>query len=342
MRILGIETSCDDTGIAIFDEKNGLITNQLNSQSQLNIKYGGIIPELAARKHLNNIIPLIRLALYDINNEISTISAIAYTAGPGLIGSLLVGATIGSSLAYSWNIPVIPINHMEAHLLTFMMKKFFNSIEFPFIGLLVSGKHTQIINAISMTNYKIIGTSMDDAAGEALDKTALLLGINPPGGAQLSKLAEKSTNTKFVFPRPMIHHPNLNFSFSGLKTHAKKIIQNNKLNSKIKSDIARSFEDAIIDVLVFKCKKALIQTGYKRLVIAGGVSSNLKLRRELKKMLKTCDLHGKLYYADPKFCTDNGAMISYLGFLKFKKGIFTSPKIQVNSTWSISKSHIIE
>jgi len=341
MRILGIETSCDDTGIAIFDKKYGLITNKINKQIKIHKPYGGIIPELAARDHNKNVENLIRLALYDIKNEISTINAIAYTAGPGLINSLLVGATLGSSLAFSLKIPMIPINHMEAHLLSCMIHKHNESIKFPFIGLLVSGKHTQIIQAKAINNYTIIGNSLDDAVGETLDKIALLLGLSYPGGAKLSKIARKGKKNKFFFPRPMINQKNLNFSFSGLKTHAKKTIENSNRSNQTKSDIAKEFETAIIEVLSIKCKKALEYTGYKNLIVSGGVSANNKLRKSLKIMVKKNNKRGKVFFPNKKFCTDNGAMIAYLGFLKFKKGIYCNPCIKVNPKWSIENSYKI-
>lgn len=330
--ILGIETSCDETGIAIYDKKKGLLANKIHSQITLHQKYGGIVPELASRDHIRNVIPLITKALKKSHLKPKDIHAIAYTAGPGLVGALLVGATIGCTLSYAWNIPKIPINHMEAHLLAPMLEK--NKPTFPFVALLISGGHTQLINVIKMGQYQLLGESVDDAIGEAYDKTAKLLGINYPGGACLEKIAKKGKKNRFIFPRPMIDRPGMYFSFSGLKTCAANIIFENNTDPQTCSDIARAFEDAVIDVLVIKCRRALKYTGYKNLVVSGGVSANKNIRRHLTQMVKK-EYRGKTFYARTDFCTDNGAMIAYTGMVRFKQSLNQSMSIEVHPKWSL-------
>lgn len=269
MRILGIESSCDETGIAIYDDELGLLSHELYSQIDMHAEYGGVVPELASRDHIRKAIGLIKLALKNSNSTKDDIDAIAYTAGPGLVGALMVGATVARSLAYAWGKPAVPVNHMEGHLLAPMLEE--EKPEFPFLALLVSGGHTMIIKVAAPGDYEIIGQSVDDAAGEAFDKTAKLLGIPYPGGPLLSKLAEQGTKGRFKFPRPMFDSPNLDFSFSGLKTHASNTIAQNELTEQTKADIAYAFEEAVVDILAIKIKKALKQTGYKNLVVAGGV-----------------------------------------------------------------------
>jgi len=312
MRILGIETSCDETGVAIYDEDKGLIANQLYTQIALHADYGGVVPELASRDHIRKTAPLIKAALEEANLTADQIDGIAYTSGPGLVGALLVGATIARSLAYAWNVPAIGVHHMEGHLLAPMLDE--NRPNFPFIALLVSGGHTQLVRVDGVGKYEVIGESIDDAAGEAFDKTAKLLGLDYPGGAALSRLAEKGSKDRFVFPRPMTDRPGLDFSFSGLKTSAANTInqaikQESELTEQTKADIAFAFQDSVVDTLAIKCKRALKETGYKRLVIAGGVSANKKLRETLGTMMK--NLGGEVFYPQPQFCTDNGAMIAY-------------------------------
>ncbi|WP_284443247.1 tRNA (adenosine(37)-N6)-threonylcarbamoyltransferase complex transferase subunit TsaD [Buchnera aphidicola] len=332
MRVLGIETSCDDTGIAIYDSKKGLLINEVYNQRNLHNIYGGVVPELASREHMTAMIFLLK-KIFKNKSITECIDIIAYTAGPGLVGSLLVGATFACSLGLSLNKPVLPVHHMEAHLLSPMLN--FKSIKFPFIALLVSGKHTQIIGAYKFGKYEILGNCLDDAAGEAFDKTAKLLGLKYPGGAELSKLACNGIEDYCYFPRPMIHHPSLNFSFSGLKTFAAQKI--NKCNQSIqeKANIARAFENAVIDVLLIKTKKALKKQKWKRLVIAGGVSANHNLREKSKKMVKKY-FNGKVFYSSPEFCTDNGAMIAYLGFLRQKEAKNPQLEILVKPKWSIN------
>jgi N6-L-threonylcarbamoyladenine synthase len=284
MRVLGIETSCDETGIAIYDDEKGLLANQLYSQVKLHADYGGVVPELASRDHVRKTVPLIQAALKEAGLSSTDIDAVAYTAGPGLVGALLVGATVGRSLAFAWDVPAIPVHHMEGHLLAPMLEE--NPPEFPFVALLVSGGHTQLISVTGIGKYELLGESIDDAAGEAFDKTAKLLGLDYPGGPMLSKMASQGTEGRFVFPRPMTDRPGLDFSFSGLKTFAANTIRNNDDSEQTRADIARAFEDAVVDTLMIKCKRALDQTGFKRLVMAGGVSANRTLRAKLAEMMQ--------------------------------------------------------
>ena len=302
MRVLGIETSCDETGIAIYDDEKGLLANQLYSQVKLHADYGGVVPELASRDHVRKTVPLIQAALKEAGLTAKEIDAVAYTAGPGLVGALLVGATVGRSLAFAWDVPAIPVHHMEGHLLAPMLEE--NPPEFPFVALLVSGGHTQLISVTGIGKYELLGESIDDAAGEAFDKTAKLLGLDYPGGPMLSKMAAQGTEGRFVFPRPMTDRPGLDFSFSGLKTFAANTIRNNDNDEQTRADIARAFEDAVVDTLMIKCKRALDQTGFKRLVMAGGVSANRTLRAKLAEMMQK--RRGEVFYARPEFCTDNG------------------------------------
>ncbi|MFP3014403.1 MAG: tRNA (adenosine(37)-N6)-threonylcarbamoyltransferase complex transferase subunit TsaD [Arsenophonus sp.] len=331
MMVLGIETSCDETGVAIYDDKLGLLANKLYSQAKLHTDYGGVVPELASRAHIRKTIPLIKAALQQANLTCDDIDAVAYTAGPGLIGSILIGATIGSSLAFAWNVPAIPVHHMEGHLLSPMLEA--NTLEFPFVALLVSGGHTQLINAMAIGKYKLLGESIDDAAGESFDKIAKLLGLGYPGGPALSLIAQKGRVGRFIFPRPMTNRPGLDFSFSGLKTFVSNTIKNNSMDEQTVADIARAFEDAIVDTLVIKCKRALEQNNTKRLVIAGGVSANRVLR--IKMLDSITKIGGNVFYARPKFCTDNGAMIALVGMIRLQSDAYDSLDIIVKSRWNI-------
>lgn len=284
MRVLGIETSCDETGIAIYDDQQGLLANQLYSQVKLHADYGGVVPELASRDHVRKTVPLIRAALKEARLTAKDIDAVAYTARSGTVGALLVGATVGRSLAFASNVPAIPVHHMEGHLLAPMLED--NPPAFPFVALLVSGGHTQLISVTGIGQYELLGESIDDAAGEAFDKTAKLLGLDYPGGPMLSKMASCGTEGRFVFPRPMTDRPGLDFSFSGLKTFAANTIRSNGDDEQTRADIARAFEDAVVDTLMIKCRRALEQTGFKRLVMAGGVSANRTLRAKLAEMMQ--------------------------------------------------------
>lgn len=337
MKILGIETSCDETGVAIYDDEKGLIANQLYSQIEMHADYGGVVPELASRDHIRKTLPLIEAALKEANLTACEIDGVAYTAGPGLVGALLVGSTIARSLAYAWQVPALGVHHMEGHLLAPMLED--NAPEFPFIALLVSGGHTQLVDVKSVGEYEVLGESIDDAAGEAFDKTAKLLGLDYPGGAALAQLATKGRPNRFQFPRPMTDRPGLDFSFSGLKTFAANTIhaylnEQGKLDEQTRCDIADAFQQAVIDTLIIKVRRALQQTGYKRLVIAGGVSANQQLRHALAQTMQ--QLGGEVFYPRPAFCTDNGAMIAYAGYLRLKQGQQTDLAIQVKPRWAMT------
>ncbi|PPI88512.1 tRNA (adenosine(37)-N6)-threonylcarbamoyltransferase complex transferase subunit TsaD [Candidatus Pantoea edessiphila] len=334
MRILGIETSCDETGVAIYDNSYGLLSNEVYSQAKLHSYYGGVVPELASREHICKIIPLILLALERANLKPNQINAIAYTAGPGLIGSLLVGITVGRTLAFSWKIPAIPVHHMEGHIMSSMLEE--NPPIFPFLALLISGGHTQLVNVTGIGLYKILGESIDDAVGEAFDKIARLLGLSYPGGSMLSKIAKDGIPGKFVFPRPMTGGNNLNFSFSGLKTCVANAITKNNNNYQTRCDIAHAFEEAVVDTLLIKCKNALDYTGLKRLVIAGGVSANCTLRKKMLNMGENYNI--KIFHSRPEFCTDNGAMIAYVGMLRINSSSNQDDlSINVRPRWSLTE-----
>ncbi len=312
MLVLGIETSCDETGVALFDEKQGLMAERLYSQIALHQQYGGVVPELSSRDHIRKLIPLIDETLQAAGVTLAQVDGIAYTKGPGLIGSLMVGASIAKSLAFALAIPAIGVHHMEGHLMAVMLDE--PKPNYPFIALLVSGGHTQLYVVRGLSNYTLLGESVDDAAGEAFDKIAKLLGLPYPGGPQIAKLALQGNPQRFHFPRPMLNRPGLDFSFSGLKTHA--VTQYKKYSDEptIKADIARAFEDAVIDTLHKKCLRALAQEGLERLVMVGGVSANQKLRHALSSDTSIKDV----FYPAPQYCTDNGAMIAYVGWLRLK------------------------
>lgn len=338
MRILGIETSCDETGVAIYDEEKGLIANQLHTQIALHADYGGVVPELASRDHIRKLAPLLQAALEEAHLTAKDIDGIAYTSGPGLVGALLVGSTVARSLAYAWNVPAIGVHHMEGHLLAPMLEE--NPPHFPFVALLVSGGHTQLVRVDGVGRYELLGESIDDAAGEAFDKTAKLLGLDYPGGAALARLALKGTPNRFAFPRPMTDRPGLDFSFSGLKTFAANTLhqvmqEEGELTEQSKADIAYAFQEAVVDTLAIKCKRALKQTGLKRLVIAGGVSANRQLRQTLAELMQ--QFGGEVFYPQPQFCTDNGAMIAYAGFLRLKQGQQQDLAIEVRPRWSMTE-----
>ncbi|EHA1081949.1 tRNA (adenosine(37)-N6)-threonylcarbamoyltransferase complex transferase subunit TsaD [Photobacterium damselae] len=333
MRILGIETSCDETGIAIFDDEKGLLAHELYSQVKLHADYGGVVPELASRDHVKKTIPLVKAALKSAGLTPADLDGVAYTAGPGLVGALLVGATIGRSLAYAWDLPAVAVHHMEGHLLAPMLEE--NSPEFPFVALLVSGGHTMMVEVKGIGEYQILGESIDDAAGEAFDKTAKLMGLDYPGGPLLSKMAENGTPGRFTFPRPMTDRPGLDFSFSGLKTFAANTIRSNGDDEQTRADIAFAFQEAVVDTLAIKCKRALKQTGLKRLVIAGGVSANKYLRQELEKLMK--GMKGEVFYPRTEFCTDNGAMIAYAGMQRLKNKELMDLGVKAFPRWPIDQ-----
>lgn len=331
MRVLGIETSCDETGIAIYDGDRGLLSHVLYSQIPLHADYGGVVPELASRDHVRKTLPLIKQALSEAGLTAADIDGVAYTAGPGLAGALLVGATLGRSLAFAWQKPALAVHHMEGHLLAPMLEE--KAPEFPFLALLVSGGHTQLVAVKGIGQYQLLGESIDDAAGEAFDKTAKLMGLDYPGGPLLAKLATQGDATKYSFPRPMTDRPGLDFSFSGLKTAASMVIQKEGNSTQVQADIAASFQQAVVDTLLIKCRRALEQTGYKRLVIAGGVSANESLRQQLAALMQS--LKGEVYYPRKEFCTDNGAMIAFAGYQRLKAGQQQDLSIGVTPRWPL-------
>jgi len=336
MIVLGIETSCDETGIALYDSDKGILAEALYSQIELHAEYGGVVPELASRDHIRSNIPLFDEVIKQANIKSSDIDGIAYTAGPGLMGALLVGAAVGRTLAWAWKIPSIGVNHMEGHLLAPMIKEPLaenNHPQFPFLALLVSGGHTLLVDVKQQGSYHILGESLDDAVGEAFDKTAKLLGLGYPGGPVISALAEQGDNTAYRFPRPMVNRPGLDMSFSGLKTFVLNTWMDSEQSEKNKADIAAAFQEAIVDTLLIKCKRALKQTQYKQLVIAGGVSANKQLREKLQEF--TIQENMQLFYPNLKYCTDNGVMIAYAGVLRLLNGEQDDQGFQPKPRWSI-------
>lgn len=330
-KVIGIETSCDETGVAIYDSHQGIIANQLYSQIAVHADYGGVVPELASRDHIRKTIPLLEQALQQANCHRDEISAIAYTTGPGLIGSLLVGTAIGRSIAYAWNIPAIAVHHMEGHLLAPLLEA--SQPKLPFIALLVSGGHTMLVRVSNIGEYQILGESIDDAAGEAFDKTAKLLDLDYPGGPKLAELAKSGIPGRFQFPRPMTNKPGLNFSFSGLKTFAANTIAAQGTDQQTKADIAHAFQQAVADTLVIKCRRALEQTQINQLVVAGGVSANQYLRQALQRLMT--EYGGSVYYPRPEFCTDNGAMIAFAGMKRWQAGQFSDLSIKAKPRWPL-------
>jgi N6-L-threonylcarbamoyladenine synthase len=333
MRVLGIETSCDETGVAIFDSEKGLLADLLYSQVSMHAEYGGVVPELASRDHIRKTLPMISDALRISDSAPGDIDGIAYTAGPGLIGALLVGASISKSLGLAWDIPSIGIHHMEGHLLAPMLES--DPPEYPFVALLVSGGHTQLISVETPGCYELLGESRDDAAGEAFDKAAKMLGLGYPGGPLIAELANQGQKGLLVFPRPMTDRPGLDFSFSGLKTFTLNTIMDLEATSGVtsqdKANIALAFQTAVVETLTIKCKRALQQSGLRSLVIAGGVSANLALRDALHSMTK--HLSAKLFYARTAFCTDNGAMIAYAGYQRLAAGQTEEAVISARPRW---------
>lgn len=334
MLVLGIETSCDETGVALYDSERGLLGDALYSQVKMHAEYGGVVPELASRDHVRKLIPLIRQVCKEAECTLQSIDAIAYTAGPGLIGALMVGASTGRALALALGIPAVGVHHMEGHLLAPMLEE--TPPSFPFVALLVSGGHTQLVSVKGIGEYSLLGESLDDAAGEAFDKAAKMMGLDYPGGPLIAKLAENGNSNRYTFPRPMTDRPGLDFSFSGLKTFTLNTVESAKretgeLDSQTSADIAACFEDAVVDTLAIKCRRAIQQTGFKELVIAGGVSANKKLRKKLGDMAKKEG--AKLFYARPKFCTDNGAMIAYAGTQRLMAGERSPLAITAQPRW---------
>lgn len=331
MRVLGIESSCDETGVALYDSKKGLLAHALYSQIALHAEYGGVVPELASRDHIRKTLPLINEVLAEAKLTRADIDAVAYTAGPGLVGALLVGSAIGRSIAWALDVPALAINHMEGHLLSPMLED--NPPAFPFVSLLVSGGHTLLIDVQGVGQYELLGESIDDAVGEAFDKTAKMLGLSYPGGPILAALAEQGMVDKYTFPRPMTNRPGLDFSFSGLKTFAMNTWRDSGQTDQDKADIALAFQTAAVETLALKCKRALKQTGRRTLVVAGGVSANKALRTRLDAMPNT-----HVYYPRPAFCSDNGAMIAFAGAMRqsamTKQAV---PTFSVRSRWPLDE-----
>lgn len=337
MNVLGIETSCDETGVALYSTERGLLAHTLYSQIAVHREYGGVVPELASRDHVRKTLPLVQEVLESAGLTSKDVDAVAYTAGPGLVGALMVGATISRSLALGWGVPALGVHHMEGHLLAPMLEE--NRPEFPFVALLVSGGHTQLVRVDGIGEYKILGESLDDAAGEAFDKAAKMLGLPYPGGPQIARIAGNGDPKRFNFPRPMINRPGLDFSFSGLKTHTLTTVRaleaEAPLTDQDKSDIARAFEEAVVSTLVIKCRRALVQENLKRLVMAGGVSANRNLRKQLAEILGKQG--AEVFYPAPQFCTDNGAMIAYAGAQRLAAGQVDGAEVQVRPRWPMTE-----
>lgn len=330
MYVLGVETSCDEVGVAIYGEPDGLVAHTLYSQIPIHAQYGGVVPELASRDHIQHVLPLIKQTLETSSLSQSDIRGIAYTAGPGLLGSLLVGACVARSLAYAWQIPAIAVHHLEGHLLAPMLEE--QRPSFPFLALLVSGGHTLLIKVQEFGSYDIIGESIDDAIGEAFDKTARLLGLPYPGGAALAALAERGDADRYDLPRPMIHHLTLDMSFSGLKTAVVQLLQKYPPSTEQeRADIAASFQKAAIETLLCKCEKALALTGLSRLVVAGGVSANVYLRQRLQALGVAC------FFPRKEFCTDNGAMIAYAGYERLRRGFQQDLSVDIKARWDLTE-----
>jgi len=333
MKILGIESSCDETGVAVYDGDRGLLAHALHSQVETHAVYGGVVPELASRDHIQRLVPLTVEALDEAGVAKSALDGIAYTRGPGLMGALLAGASFARSLAWSLDIPALGVHHMEAHLLAPMLEE--NPPEFPFVALLVSGGHTMLVLVAGLGRYRLLGQSLDDAAGEAFDKTAKLLELPYPGGPALEKLAEEGDPGRFRFPRPMTDRPGLDFSFSGLKTFTLNTVHANDGDPTARADIARAFQDAVVDTMAIKCRRALQQTGVDRLVVAGGVGANQALRARLREVAEA--ENATVHYPRLALCTDNGAMVAYLGHCRLAAGERADLSFDVTARWSLEE-----
>lgn len=331
MRVLGIETSCDETGVAVYDTDGGLLAHHLHSQVALHAAYGGVVPELASRDHVRKLLPLVERVLDDAGVELGSLGGIAYTAGPGLAGALLVGATFGRALAVALKVPALGVHHMEAHLLAPMLEP--DPPAFPFVALLVSGGHTMLVEVGDVGCYRTLGESLDDAAGEAFDKTATLLGLPYPGGPALAELARGGDPGRFRFPRPMTDRPGLDFSFSGLKTYALNAVREHAIDDQARADIARAFEEAVVDTLAIKCRRAIEHTGTGTLVLSGGVGANRRLRERLTELATARGV--RISYPSPALCTDNGAMVAYAGCRRLIRGEAESAAIVVRARWPL-------
>jgi len=337
MLVLGLETSCDETGVALYDTDRGLLSHRVYSQIAVHAEYGGVVPELASRDHIRKGLPLIREVMDEAGIALDQLDGIAYTRGPGLVGALLVGACLGRTLAWSLQKPAVGVHHMEGHLLAPMLED--EAPEFPFIALLVSGGHTQLVKVAAIGEYELLGESLDDAAGEAFDKAAKMMGLPYPGGPALSKLADEGDATRFAFPRPMTDRPGLDFSFSGLKTFTRTTILNcavdGVLSEQDKRDISAGFQAAVVDTLAIKCKRALKQTGVNRLIIAGGVGANRSLREKLRDTAES--MNGQVFYPRPELCTDNGAMIAYAGAQRLLAGESSELAVSCVPRWPMTE-----
>src|SRR3984893_5446213 len=331
MRVIGIESSCDETAVAVYDADLGLLSHRLHSQIAMHQAYGGVVPELASRDHVCRLLPLFREALADAKSDRESIDGIAYTAGPGLIGALLVGAGFAASLSLAWGKPAVGIHHLEGHLLAPLLEA--NPPGFPFLALLVSGGHTQLVDVAGLGEYRILGETLDDAAGEAFDKTAKMLGLPYPGGAALAQLAETGVSGRFVFPRPMLDRPGLDFSFSGLKTAALVALRGRGLDDATRADVARGFQEAVIETLAEKSRRALLATGHRRLVVAGGVGATRRLRERLNEIAHHAG--ARLYFPRAAFCTDNGAMIALAGCLRLMGGARQGLDLGARANWAL-------
>jgi N6-L-threonylcarbamoyladenine synthase len=333
LRILGIETSCDETGVALYDDGRGLLSHVLHSQIDTHARFGGVVPELASRDHIRKLVPLIEQALAEADTTPEQVDGVAYTAGPGLIGALLVGAAVGRSLAYAWGCPAVGIHHMEGHLLAPMLES--PAPAMPFVALLVSGGHTMLVEVADLGRYRILGETLDDAAGEAFDKTAKLLGLPYPGGPALARLAVEGDPDRYDFPRPMLRRPGLDFSFSGLKTAVMLAVRGKTLGEADRADLAASFQAAVVDTLAAKCRRAMEETGAATLVVAGGVGANAALRERLKADAEKASW--EVFYPRLEFCTDNGAMIAYAGMLRIGGGERAALAIDARARWSLDE-----
>lgn len=342
MKVLGIETSCDETGVAVYDTESGLRAHALYSQVALHAEYGGVVPELASRDHVRKLLPLVRETLREAGMTTSDLDGVAYTAGPGLVGALLVGAGVARSMAWALDVPAIGVHHMEGHLLAPLLEDDPDRgrPEPPFVALLVSGGHTQLVHVEAIGRYRLLGETLDDAAGEAFDKTAKLMGLPYPGGPQLAALAEQGRPGVFRFARPMTDRPGLDFSFSGLKTQVLLAWKDSDQGDEVRADIARGFEDAVVDTLSIKCERALEAAGCDTLVVAGGVGANKRLRAKLDEM--TRKRGGRVSFPRPQFCTDNGAMIAYAGALRLAAGQHGDLAVRVTPRWDMATLEAVE
>jgi N6-L-threonylcarbamoyladenine synthase len=332
MRVLGIETSCDETGVAVYDTDRGLLSHALYSQIALHAEYGGVVPELASRDHVRKLLPLVRQTLAEAGLGTADLDGVAYTAGPGLVGALMVGAATGRALAWALDLPAVGVHHMEGHLLAPLLED--PGLAPPFVALLVSGGHTQLVEVAAIGDYRLLGETLDDAAGEAFDKTAKLMGLPYPGGPELARLAESGRPGAFKFSRPMTDRPGLDFSFSGLKTQVLLAWQASDKTPATRADIARGFEDAVVETLAIKCDRALQQTGARTLVVAGGVGANLRLRARLQAL--AAKRGGRVCFPRPEFCTDNGAMIAFAGARRLQAGQVEATAVTVQPRWDMA------